>query len=200
MSYAAPVPTRSDRPAAVADSAVRLLAELGMRGLTHRAVDTAAALPPGSTSNYARTRAALVGLAVQRMAELELAVADAASPPSAVPVDPVEAMVEMLAALIHLACTSGRALTLARYEVALEANRRPELRAAYDRAGRQFRERGAAMLAAAGSTDPVRHARAVAAWGEGMIFGAVAGADGGVPDPAEVRVGAGELLRGLLGR
>ncbi|MDN5853016.1 MAG: TetR/AcrR family transcriptional regulator, partial [Actinomycetia bacterium] len=82
----------------------------------------------------------------------------------------------------------------------LEANRRPELRAAYARGGRQLRERGAAMLAAAGSTDPHRHARSVAAWSDGMIFEAVAGADGRVPDQAELRAGARELLLGVLGR
>ncbi|HLL33473.1 MAG TPA: TetR/AcrR family transcriptional regulator, partial [Streptomyces sp.] len=44
----------------VADTALALLAERGMRGLTHRAVDEAAGLPQGSTSNVARTRQALL--------------------------------------------------------------------------------------------------------------------------------------------
>src|ERR1700748_3081833 len=43
------------------------------RGLTHRAVDRAAGLPPGTTSNYARTREALLRLALARIAELDLA-------------------------------------------------------------------------------------------------------------------------------
>lgn len=45
-----------------------------MRGLTHRAVDEAAGLPQGSTSNLARTRAALLEAAVRRLAEREAAV------------------------------------------------------------------------------------------------------------------------------
>ncbi len=55
----------------IADTALALLAERGMRGLTHRAVDEAAGLPPGSTSNHARTRAALLKAAVRRLAERE---------------------------------------------------------------------------------------------------------------------------------
>ncbi len=55
----------------VADTALALLAGRGMRGLTHRAVDEAAGLPQGSTSNVARTRQALLELAVRRLADRE---------------------------------------------------------------------------------------------------------------------------------
>ncbi|GAA0637739.1 hypothetical protein GCM10009535_12750 [Streptomyces thermocarboxydovorans] len=55
----------------VADTALALLAERGMRGLTHRAVDVAAGLPQGSTSNVARTRQALLEPAVRRLADRE---------------------------------------------------------------------------------------------------------------------------------
>ena len=50
-----------------------MLAGQGARGLTHRAVDQAAGLPSGTTSNYARTRAALLTLALARIAELDAA-------------------------------------------------------------------------------------------------------------------------------
>lgn len=55
----------------VADAALTLLADRGMRGLTHRAVDETAGLPQGSTSNVARTRQALLELAVRRLADRE---------------------------------------------------------------------------------------------------------------------------------
>lgn len=42
------------------DAAVTLIGTEGIRALTHGRVDTAASLPPGSTSNHFRTRAALV--------------------------------------------------------------------------------------------------------------------------------------------
>ena len=57
----------------MADAAIAVLADHGGRGLTHRAVDQAAGLPPGTTSNYARTREALLTLALTRIAELDAA-------------------------------------------------------------------------------------------------------------------------------
>lgn len=44
----------------ILESATRVVAARGMRGLTHRAVDAEAGLPQGSTSGYLRTRLALV--------------------------------------------------------------------------------------------------------------------------------------------
>lgn len=52
---------------AVADAGIRLIARDGVRALTHRAVDAEAALPPGSTSYYARTRRELIRLVVNRI-------------------------------------------------------------------------------------------------------------------------------------
>ena len=51
--------TPGGRARQVADAAIAVLADHGGRGLTHRAVDQAAGLAPGTTSNYARTREAL---------------------------------------------------------------------------------------------------------------------------------------------
>ena len=50
----------ADRRTEILDAALRVLAEHGMRGLTHRAVDAAAGIAPGSTSYYFRSRSALV--------------------------------------------------------------------------------------------------------------------------------------------
>lgn len=44
----------------VLDTAVRMLARGGDRALTYRTVDAAAGVPPGTTSNYFRTRATLL--------------------------------------------------------------------------------------------------------------------------------------------
>lgn len=57
----------------IGDTAIAVLAAEGARGLTHRAVDRAAGLPPGSTSNHARTREALLTCALTRITELEAA-------------------------------------------------------------------------------------------------------------------------------
>jgi AcrR family transcriptional regulator len=53
-------PARSARMELLLASALQVVSEQGLRGLTHRAVDRAAGLPEGSCSAYLRTREALV--------------------------------------------------------------------------------------------------------------------------------------------
>ncbi|GGS78583.1 hypothetical protein GCM10010156_41630 [Planobispora rosea] len=194
---------RSQRAELVADTAIALLVERGMRGLTHRAVDEAAGLPPGSTSNLARTRSALLELTLARLTELEarhfssLLEGGTAGAGEAIGERGLEALAELMAQALWGQLTVGRRRTIARYELALEATRRPELRAIYDRAGARFREPAVAVLAAAGSGDPVRHGRQLVAFGEGIMFDAVAGA-GAEPALDDLRLGLRELLRGML--
>lgn len=54
----------------IADSAIEVVARDGVRALTHRAVDSEAGLPSGSTSYYCRTRAQLLTLTVDRLTSL----------------------------------------------------------------------------------------------------------------------------------
>jgi DNA-binding transcriptional regulator YbjK len=163
----------SARKRQVGDAAIAVLAEHGARGLTHRAVDQAAELPAGTTSNYARTRAALLTLALTRIAELDAAEAEGS---------PGElsgaGLADGLAVVLDRWITDpgARRRVLARFELALEASRRPELRAAYDEMGRGFRAEAVRRLAASGSADPERDAWAVIAWMEGTAFYALAGA------------------------
>nr|WSW70507.1 TetR family transcriptional regulator [Streptomyces sp. NBC_00995] len=211
----------SSRAALITDAALALLAERGMRGLTHRAVDARAGLPQGSTSNYARTRQSLLEATVRRLAEREarvlapgeLPVPGAAgeegeeagggtapdAPGPAAPTGP-DALIAGLAAALHRYLTRHPDLLVCRYELALEATRRPELRTFYDATGRQFREPLEALMAAAGSPEPQRHALSLVAWCEGLMFSCAAGAyHHSVPTEAELRTGFGELLRGMLG-
>jgi DNA-binding transcriptional regulator YbjK len=190
----------------IADTAIAILAERGMRGLTHRAIDEAAGLPPGSTSNHARTRAALLELTLARLTEREEAsFADLLKPvPESVAEEGVldgapvpYGLADLMARAMHQAVTVDRRTTIARYELALEATRRPELRRIYDELGRRFREPAVAMLAAAGSSDPVRHGHQIVAFGEGILFDAVIGA-GGTPSLEELKAAFRELLNGIL--
>ncbi|WP_018571163.1 TetR/AcrR family transcriptional regulator [Streptomyces sp. PsTaAH-124] len=188
--------TRADR---VADAALALLAERGTRGLTHRAVDEAAGLPQGSTSNIARTRQALLELAVRRLADREARVLALHEMP-----DPrtggLDSLVDGLALATHRALTGNRRLTLARYELALEATRRPELRAPFDAAGARFRDQLTALVTAMGSTDPERHVLSLVAWADGLMFSCVAGTfHARPPELDDVRTGLRELLGGMLG-
>ncbi|MFG2352891.1 hypothetical protein [Streptomyces sp. NPDC048521] len=84
---------------------------------------------------------------------------------------------------------------------ALEATRRPELRACCDRAGAVFEQQPAAMLTAVGSPDPHRHVLSLVAWTDGLMFSCAAGSFGAdVPGPQEIRTGLRELPAGMLGR
>ncbi|MGP3963676.1 TetR/AcrR family transcriptional regulator [Nonomuraea sp. 3N208] len=181
------------RSETVADTAITLLAERGMRGLTHRAVDEAAGLPPGSTSNLARTRAALLELTLSRLTELEMRALAPAYQSEALELSDLPTVT---AEALHIQLQDRRR-TLARYELALEATRRPELREIYDAAGRRFRDPVVALLAALGSRDPVRHARQLVAFGEGLMFDAIAGA-GGMPTLDELIEAMRDLLTGML--
>jgi AcrR family transcriptional regulator len=202
--------TPSARTRQIGDAAIAVLAEHGARGLTHRAVDQAAGLPPGTTSNYARTRAALLTLTLTRIDELDTAEATG----GAVGTDGVngisgsdagvagldgtgldgtgldgtevaEALTDVLAMLLDRWITDlgARRRVLARFELALEATRRPEMRTAYDEMGRAIRAQVVRLLAAAGSAHPERDAWTIIAWVEGTAFYALAGA-GGAAAPA----------------
>jgi AcrR family transcriptional regulator len=189
-----PGATPGGRARQVADAAIAVLADHGSRGLTHRAVDQAAGLPPGTTSNYARTREALLTLTLTRIAELDLAEGAARAAESGLADD--------VAQMVHqwIIEPGRRQRFLARLELAFEATRRPELRAAYDEMGRGFRTEAARLLAAAGSAHPERDAWTLIAWVEGTAFYALAGAGGAaVPSLAELRAQVTALLASLCG-
>ncbi len=171
----------------IADAAISVIAAEGMRGLTHRAVDREAGLPVGSTSYYARTRAALLELTIARIVVLDQALPRSSG-----------SLAEFIAGYAFEAITSGRTRMLARYEFALEATRRPELRAVYDEGGLQIRRLAASVLEAAGSSSAERHARIVVDWMEGTIFGALAGTGSlAPPGLAELVASAREILAGI---
>ncbi|WP_369207396.1 TetR/AcrR family transcriptional regulator [Streptomyces sp. PU-14G] len=193
--------TTVPRSELIADTAIGLLAERGLRGLTHRAVDEAAGLPQGSTSNLARTRAALLQTVVERLTFLEGAalLAQEGTPAAGDPPGPGP-LADLVAAALHRHLTRHRALLVARYELALEATRRPELRAHYDSTGRSdFAQPLRHLLSAAGSTAPERHTLSLLAWCEGIMFTCTAGSfNAAVPSEEELRTGLREILAGML--
>jgi len=170
------------RRALIADAAISTLARDGMRGLTHRAVDRAAGLPEGSASYYFRTRQALLQATVERLAELTSAdmLGGAAMPDrTAVPPLPgheLDALAGVAAALIESWLTTGRERQLARYELSLEATRRPELRQTLVTTGAAIRAVVADLFAAAGVREPHQRAADFAAFLDGLLFDQIAGA------------------------
>jgi len=136
----------ADRRTAILDGALHVLAEQGMRGLTHRAVDVAADIPQGSTSYYFRSRSALVAGCIERIVELDFAIE---GPLVSAVGDDVGALVDVLVHAAVSLVTTQRFRTLARYEVSLAAMRDPQLRAQLMRAGDTVRAFAAATLVAA---------------------------------------------------
>lgn len=187
------VPLGEDRQAAIADAAIHLVATRGLRGLTHRAVDTEAGLPPGSTSYYLRTRAALLTACVNRMLERDFAGTAPGPPPG---MDLEELMVAMVLNLVRDRPDD----LIARYELSLEASRQPELRDAIVQGGRQLREGLAQVLTALGVPDAEEAAWPVAAMMDGLLYDRVAGAGSSMsPEAYEhaVRRTVAALLTGL---
>lgn len=188
---------RTDRRSDILDGALGVLAEQGMRGLTHRAVDTAAGLPAGSTSYYFRSRSALVAGCVARLLELDLLVevpAVGQAPPD------LDGLSGALAAVGVSMATDQRHRTLARYELSLAAARDPQLRAELVRGGDTIRRTGVGVLRGLGATDPVAAAGELAATLDGLVLTALVR---GPHDPAELagwlRPALARTLRGLPG-
>ncbi len=183
------VPLGADRRDAIADAAIHLVATRGLRGLTHRAVDTEAGLPPGSTSYYLRTRSALLTACVNRMLARDVSTMPAFDAGMA-PVDLVIAMT------VNLARDRPDDL-IARYELSLEASRQLELRTAIDEGGRQLRAMLAQLLGGLGVPDPSKAAWPVAAMLDGLMYDRVAGV-GATLSEEEFETGVRRTVTALL--
>ena len=188
------------RRALIADAAISTLARDGMRGLTHRAVDRAAGLPEGSASYYFRTRQALLQATVERLAELtttdmldSAAMLDSTATP-AKPGHDLDALAAVTAALIEYWLTTGRQRQLARYELSLEATRRPELRQTLVTTGAAIRAVVADLFAAAGVREPHQRAADFAAFIDGLLFDQIAGAGSRELTTADLRAAIATLL------
>ncbi|WP_019544914.1 TetR/AcrR family transcriptional regulator [Streptomyces sulphureus] len=112
-----------DRRDRLRDAATEVLAGAGGRGLTHRAVDTAAGVPAGTAKNYFPTRDAILRGIAERCLEHYRAVAAAAGP---APGDRAQ-LAALLRALVENVAGPGRPRLLAYVELQAEAARRPWL-------------------------------------------------------------------------
>ncbi|MEV0829674.1 TetR/AcrR family transcriptional regulator [Nonomuraea rubra] len=109
-----------DRRDRLRDAAIEVLAEQGGRGLTHRAVDGAAGVPPGTAKNYFPTRQALLRAIAERCVELYREI------PTPAPLGR-DGLAGMMAALLSDVAGPGRNRMLAYLELQAEASRSPWL-------------------------------------------------------------------------
>jgi DNA-binding transcriptional regulator YbjK len=124
-------PPNLARRRALADGALRVLATAGLHGFSHRAVDTAADLPPGTAANYFASRDALLSAAAERVLELHEQDMAAAHGLVSGPIDR-EGLIGLLAASLEMSAKFHRERYLAVYELTLEATRRPALRQTFE--------------------------------------------------------------------
>ncbi|WP_084337338.1 TetR/AcrR family transcriptional regulator [Actinomadura oligospora] len=181
----------------IADAAIATLASAGQRGLTHRAVDQAAGLPEGSCSYYFRTRQALLQATVERLVEADTADLVAHAEifgDSADPAKVAEAAVEV----IRYWTSVMRERTLARFELMLEAGRRPELQTVLDAARVHYRALARRTLAGIGASDPDGQVQMFVACLDGLVFRHLTGADPLTAEPAEQRRVLLDVLNGFV--
>ena len=119
------MPPNPARRAQILDAAIGILADVGVGGLTHRHVDDRAGVPAGTTSNYFRTRQALLEATAARTVDLHWQRVEALrNAVGSLDRDGVKAlMTQMLSAPDE----QFRRYTLARFELFMEGTRRPEL-------------------------------------------------------------------------
>jgi DNA-binding transcriptional regulator YbjK len=157
----------ADRCTQLLDTALALVGIEGVRGLTHEAVDAAAAVAPGTTSACFRTRAALIeGVAdrcVQR--EQEMATGTRAE---------IEASPDGIAAafgdFVQRAIGPDREVTLARYALQIETALTPSLRGTLAGGAGRVNTWAQDLIRRAGSAHPERDLGILANYVTGLVF------------------------------
>ncbi|MFB9733425.1 TetR/AcrR family transcriptional regulator [Ornithinimicrobium kibberense] len=151
------------------DAAIELVGTQGLKALTHRRIDERADLPPGSTSNYFRTRDALLRGVADAILEREISGMRATFAPQS-----AEELLEAMVALLDRTTEDQRTLTSARLVLFMEASHNPALRESLGRGRATFEAALQGALAELGATDPVAATRAMMACAEGLILHRVA--------------------------
>jgi DNA-binding transcriptional regulator YbjK len=149
------------------EAAVELLGAEGVRALSHARVDQRAGLPPGSTSNWFRTRRALLGGIVDWVAERERADFDLVAMPA---ITTLDELIDGLCAMAELQTGLFAARTRARYALFLELAGDPELAEPLRRQRREFERWTEQLVVAVGIADHVPATRALMALADGLLL------------------------------
>lgn len=163
---------KTDRREELLEAAIRVVSQQGMRGLTHRAIETEAGLPHGSTTYYFGTRHDLLVALMAYMAErggralepiakqLTLQLADRSRPFDIAGL--AQAMVAWIDSEAHV--------ELARYELQVTAARDPEMKQLMTQNCHTFQELTLPIVIACGSKQPELDAELVQAAVDGWMF------------------------------
>lgn len=148
-------------------AALELVGEQGIRALTHARVDDRAGLPKGSTSNWFRTKAALVGGLVAWLAERER---DDFSAGTAEAITTPEQLIDTLSGFITAETDRFGGRTRARYALFLEGANDPQLLQPLLQQRAVYVEWATSLLAGVGAARPDDAVRALTAASEGLVL------------------------------
>ena len=162
----------------VIEAAIDLVGKEGLRALTHARVDERAGLPRGSSSNYFRSRQALLSGVVDGIVARELPAVGVAFSPSS-----PDELVGALCALFEHSTSVKRTVTTARLVLFMEASHNAELREALSRGRAAMEALGVVALARLGAREPHTAGIAVAACFEGLLLHRIARHDPTDPRP-----------------
>ena len=159
---------RVGRRAELLEAAVEVVAESGLRGLTHRAVDARAGLPEGTCSAYLRSRSALLVALAEHVAGMLGRDVDAmTAAASAHAGDPGAVAADVTALLLRWLERPEVCRTQA--ELSLEAARRPELMEVFQDWRRGLDAVVGRLVEEGGHADPALLATVAVAAIEGVI-------------------------------
>jgi DNA-binding transcriptional regulator YbjK len=187
-------PGRSARMELLLGSALTVVSEQGLRGLTHRAVDREAGLPEGSCSAYLRTREALILALSEYVADRMAArVRDLADELAGCSLDDDQAYATVTRSV--LGWLDERDLLVALLELTIQASRDPALAQRLGAHRRVLAEVVGGMLTARGKQHGAAAAETMVASFDGVLISAL-------PRPATqrkafVRRSVEALLAGL---
>ncbi|UQA92384.1 TetR/AcrR family transcriptional regulator [Streptomyces halobius] len=176
----------------VLDAAIEVLGAEGTRRLTYQAVDSAAGVPTGTTSNYFRNRTALIDGIVDHLQALDRREWEA----FAADTDPADhgELADAMAAFVRHATGPARARTAARFALFLESSSRPELRAPLARGRAAVLAWSTEWVRRFGSAAPERHSRMLLDHLDGVVLHQLAFPEEDFDPTVDLR----ELLSGLL--
>ena len=178
------MPVNSERREQITDTALEVLATEGAHGLTHRAVDARAGLPPGTTSNFFNSRQALFLGAGQRLADRHWRYVQSLREKIDGPLN----RKELAAILTQVVGGAGelRTLHLARYELFLEGVRDPSLRSALIELRNASLEIAVTLLRAARLPEPNQHVQLLSSLLNGLLFDQLTVSSTALIDPETV--------------
>jgi DNA-binding transcriptional regulator YbjK len=181
-----------DRETLLLDAAIDVLADGGMRNLTHRTVDARAGLAVGSTSNRFRTRNALLGGVLHRILERETALWTGASP--RLDTSSIDVFAARLGQTVEALSGTHRALTLARHAVLVQAAVEPALHAELAAARARLTAWLSPLLADLGSRRPEEDLSCLLALVDGLLSARLV-SSATTPNPTHALAA---LLHGLI--